>query len=253
MDIKSESCIIIPARFGSSRFPGKPLIEICGKTLIQHVIERCMQVLDKEDIYLATDHEEIAEVAKRLNVNYVFTNTNALTGTDRVAEATYLIQKNYSIIVNVQGDEPLVSPSDIKKCINLKKKNPSRIVNGFSNLDISKVNDLNIPKVLVNEKNELIYISRNPLPGIKEKSNKFNDFKKQVCIYGFNKDELIQFLNFGRKSRLEEIEDIEILRFLELDKKILMFECQECTQAVDVPDDVIIVERILSDNNGKFR
>ena len=250
MDIRSEFCIIIPARFGSSRFPGKPLTKICGKTLIQHVIERCMQVSAKEDIYLATDHQEIAKVAKLLNVNYVFTDSNALTGTDRVAEAINLIQKNYSIIVNVQGDEPLVSPYDIKKCIALKKKNPSKIINGYANLDISKVNDLNIPKVLVNEKNELIYISRSPLPGIKDKLNKFDDFKKQVCIYGFNKEELKQFLNFGRKSKLEKIEDIEILRFLELEKKILMFECKASTQAVDVPEDVIIVEGILNSYNG---
>jgi len=111
--------IIIPARFKSSRFPGKPLKKILDKPMIIRVAEKCVKVVDKKNLFIATDDTRIARTAKKNGFNYKMTPTSCRTGTDRVA---YLSKKiNSKIIINVQGDEPLIKPSDIKKIIKLKK------------------------------------------------------------------------------------------------------------------------------------
>ena len=142
------------------------------------------------------------------------TSDKAQTGTDRIAECVEKL--NYEIIINVQGDEPLVDPEDIKQCIKYKKKFPEKIINGFTFLSkIEDPNNINIPKLITNKKNELIYMSRKAIPGYKSKENKPMEYKKQVCIYGFHKNELLAFREHG-KSEIEHNEDIEILRFFEL-------------------------------------
>ena len=168
-----------------------------------------------------------------------------MTGTDRVAEAS--LQVNYDVIVNVQGDEPLVNPADISNAISLKETHPSRIVNGFTRIsDIECPGSVNIPKVVINESNILLYISRSLIPGSKSESSSSYPYFKQVCIYAFSPDDLLAFASFGRKSSLEAIEDIEILRFLELNRSVLMFECSSGSLAVDVPDDIPLVTKRLS-------
>ena len=108
---------------------------------------------------------------------------------------------------------------------------------------------LNIPKVITTENNFLVYMSRNALPGFKDIKNMPESYKKQVCIYAFSKLELLTFKDFGRKSALESSEDIEILRFLELGHRVLMYECKSSSLAVDVPQDVDPVEQILKLRN----
>ena len=153
----SKIAIIIPARFKSSRFPGKPLAKICGKELIIHVAEKCSKVVGSENLYIATDSQKIKKKVLENSYNVIMTSTKCLTGTDRVAQASKKIKSN--IFINVQGDEPLVSPRDIKKIILAKKKYPKYIICGFS--EITKKEDpfsRNIPKVVLNKFNELIYI-----------------------------------------------------------------------------------------------
>ena len=213
--------------------------------MIIHVAEIAQKVLNKKDIFIATDNNAIEEEVLRHNFNCIRTE-NALTGTDRV----YLASKNldYKFIINIQGDEPLLLSKDIVNCINLKINNPDLIFNGFSYLE--EKNDalsLNIPKLVTDNNDTLLYISRNMIPFYKINGGQQKiKYKKQVCIYGFTKRELALFYNYGKKSYLENIEDIEILRFLELGMKVKMFKCDSRSIAVDVPSDVIKVEEALT-------
>lgn len=239
-----RSVVIIPARYSSSRFPGKPLVNLLNKPMILWVAELSAHAVGASNVYVATDDLRIAEVVNNAGFQTVMTSSNALTGTDRLAEAADKIDAD--IFINVQGDEPLACPEDITKVRNKKLQNIESVVNGFS--WISAQEDpfsVNIPKVITNEKNELIYMSRVALPGFKDKENAPLKYKKQVCIYAFTKKELKDFQGFGRKSEIESCEDIEILRFFELNKTILMVETQPGSLAVDVPDDVYKVEEAL--------
>ncbi|RMJ01775.1 3-deoxy-manno-octulosonate cytidylyltransferase [Marinobacter litoralis] len=239
-----KSVVVIPARYGSSRYPGKPLVELLGKPMILWVAELAAQAVSPENVYVATEDESIAAVVSDAGYNAVMTSDSALTGTDRLAEAASQISAD--IFVNVQGDEPLVDPKDIVRIIDFKKAHMNKVINGFSVLSEGEdPANVNIPKVIATETGRMVYMSRNPLPGFKDATNKPGNYYKQVCIYAFTGDELAQFANYGRKSDLERCEDIEILRFLELGKDIQMVETQPGSLAVDVPEDVAPVEAAL--------
>jgi 3-deoxy-manno-octulosonate cytidylyltransferase (CMP-KDO synthetase) len=243
-----RACTIIPARFSSSRFPGKPLVPLLGKPMILYVAELASQAVGQEHVFVATDDERIALVVEEAGFSALMTSSDAPTGTDRIAEAAQLI--DYDIYVNLQGDEPLVEPEDIRRCIALKSMHPDMIINGFSWIGPEEdPSSVNIPKVIVNEAERLVYISRSLLPGFKSIECAPSRYMKQVCIYGFTLDDLNAFSGFGRKSALENAEDIEILRFFELARPILMYECHPGSLAVDVPQDVERVEAALSVRN----
>lgn len=244
-----RSVVLIPARYSSTRYPGKPLVPLLGKPMILWVAELSAEAVGSKNVYVATEDERIASVVKAAGFQAVMTSDSALTGTDRLAEAAEQIEAD--IYINVQGDEPLAAPADILKVRDEKLRHPNEIINGYSWIsDKEDPHSVNIPKVITNEKNQLVYMSRTALPGFKDKKNAPKSYKKQVCIYAFNKDELIAFRSFGRKSELEHSEDIEILRFLELDKKIRMVETQPGSLAVDVPSDVAPVEDALRTKIG---
>ena len=202
--------IIIPARYKSSRFPGKPLIKIHGTEMVIRVCKICEKVIKKQHIYVATDDNRIARVVKKYGFNFIMTKTNCLTGTDRVSQASKKIKSK--IIINVQGDEPVINPKDIKKIIKAKINFPSHVVCGFNEIPYSDAENINIPKVVFNKNYDMVYMSRALIP--KDKNlNKKNKIFKQVCIYGFNIKELKEFSSLKRKGSLEKIEDIELLRF----------------------------------------
>jgi 3-deoxy-manno-octulosonate cytidylyltransferase (CMP-KDO synthetase) len=236
-----KTVIIIPARFKSSRFPGKPLTSILGKPMILWVAEICAKALPIEFVYIATDDLRIKEVVEEAGFNVVMTSKKALTGTDRIADAANQIDAD--IYINVQGDEPLLNPNDILSIIDIKKKYPNEVINGYCKInDNENPESLNIPKVVFNENNQMLYMSRHLIPGSKSKQIKPPHYFKQVCIYAFNKNELLDFVNFGRKGTLEYFEDIEILRFLDIGSKIRVVETMSSSLAVDVPEDVKKVE-----------
>jgi 3-deoxy-manno-octulosonate cytidylyltransferase (CMP-KDO synthetase) len=244
---KKKTIIIIPARYGSSRFKGKPLVKILGRELILRVADVCAKTIGRENTYIATDSYKIAQKVKNSNFKYLLTSKKCLTGTDRVAEASKKVKAD--IYINVQGDEPLVNPRDIKKIITAKKKYPKHVICGFDK--IHKLQDpksLNLPKVVVNSKNELVYISRSLIPGSK-KEVKNKKYFKQVCIYAFNYVELKKFFSLKRKSFIEDMEDIEILRFFDLDIKIKMVKLNSNSVAVDEISDVKKAEKIIRANN----
>ncbi|MDC0992861.1 3-deoxy-manno-octulosonate cytidylyltransferase [Alphaproteobacteria bacterium] len=241
---KSKACVIIPARYESSRFPGKPLVTLLGKPMILWVAELSALAVNKEHVYVATDDMRIVDKVREAGFSALMTSSDALTGTDRLAEAARMLE--YDIYVNVQGDEPLVNPSDIRRCIEIKTQYPNQIVNGYCwmNADEDPAN-VNVPKIISNENERLVYISRAPLPAYKDKKNAPKQFKKQVCIYGFSRGDLEAFSSFGKKSKLEQAEDIEILRFFEINREVHMYECSAGSLAVDVPEDVKRVEQAL--------
>ena len=240
-----RSVVLIPARYASSRYPGKPLVPLLGKPMILWVAELSEQAVGRENVYIATDDQRIADMVALSGFQPIMTSNNALTGTDRLAEASEQIEAD--IYINVQGDEPLVHPSDILKIRDAKLGTPNMIINGFSWISEQEdPNSINIPKVITTEDNTLVYMSRVALPGYKDAKHAPRRFKKQVCIYAFNRRELHEFHQFGRKSKLEQSEDIEILRFLELGKTIRMLETHPGSLAVDAPEDVPGVEAALA-------
>lgn len=239
-----RSVVIIPARYSSSRYPGKPLVHLLGKPMILWVAELSSMAVGRSNVYVATEDGRIEEVVKQAGFQAVMTSNDLPTGTDRLAEAAQNIDAD--IYINVQGDEPLVDPQDIIKVRDAKIANMQDVINGFSWISANEdPNDINIPKVITNENNELVYMSRVALPGYKIIENAPRSYKKQVCIYAFTKKELESFYKFCRKSQLEHCEDIEILRFFELNKKIRMVETKPGSLAVDVPSDVAKVEAVM--------
>ena len=239
-----KSVVIIPARYASTRFPGKPLVDLAGKPMIIWVAELSAKAVGHDNVYVATDDSRIAQVVEQQGYQTLMTRSDALTGTDRLAEAAE--QLDADIIINVQGDEPLLDPADIIKIRDAKLQNPDQIINGYCWLTPSEdPNNVNLPKVITNEQDQLVYMSRQAIPGYKDAKNAPKGYKKQVCIYAFSKDELQAFKHFGRKSQLEACEDIEILRFLEFNKTIKMVETQGGSLAVDVKEDIApVVEQL---------
>ena len=237
-----KTSIIIPARYGSSRYRGKPLVKILGREMILRVADICKKIKNVR-VFIATDSKKIASVAEKNDYDYIMTSKNCLTGTDRVAEASKKIKSE--IFINVQGDEPTISPRDIQKIINTKKKFPNHVICGYDKIhNFESPKNINLPKVVVNSKDELIYISRALVPGTKKKNQNINYFK-QVCIYAFNKKQLKKFRLKKRKSIIEKIEDIEILRFFDLDEKIKMVKLNSNSVAVDEMRDVKKAEKLL--------
>ena len=236
--------VVIPARYKSSRFPGKPLVKLLGKPMIQWVAELSKKAVSKENVFIATDDERIAKVVVNAGYQVVMTSEHCLTGTDRLSEVAKKIDAD--IYLNVQGDEPLVDPSDILKVIEAKKAYPNEVINGYAVISNEEdPNSVNIPKVIFTEDKRLVYMSRLALPGFKEQKNAPPNYYKQVCIYAFNRQELLDYGSYGKKSPLEYSEDIEIIRFLEWGQPIRLVETRSGSLAVDIVEDVKKVEEAL--------
>ena len=211
--------------------------------MILRVADICKKIKNVR-VFIATDSKKIANVAEKNGYDYIMTSKNCLTGTDRVAEASKKIKSE--IFINVQGDEPTISPRDIQKIMNTKKKFPNHVICGYDKIhNFESPKNINLPKVVVNSKDELIYISRALVPGAKKKKNKNVNYFKQVCIYAFNKKQLKKFHLKKRKSIIEKMEDIEILRFFEIDEKIKMVKLNSNSVAVDEMRDVKKAEKLL--------
>jgi len=236
---------VIPARFKSSRFPGKPLADIHGKPMILHVYENAMKVSHFNKVLIATDDERIASECTRHGMSFVMTSDEHKTGTDRVAEVAEKYAADF--YVNIQGDEPLVSPDTIERAIQPAISNADfDAINLMTEIrDISDLVNSTIPKVVVNIRNEAIFFSRSPIPYPKNERPKYY---KQVCVYVFKRDALRRFVSLAR-GPIEQSEDIEMLRFLEDRMTVKMVEVREDSVAVDTAADLEVVKNILA--NGK--
>ena len=227
--------VVIPARYKSKRLPGKPLANIGGLPMIVRTYNQCAKVVSKDKIVVATDNLKIKNVCNEYNIKSIITSKKCLTGTDRVAEVAKKIK--CSFYINVQGDEPFFNPNDLKMLIKEAERKPKEVINGYTEIKDRKLFfSSSIPKVVFDKKDYLLYMSRGPIP-----SNKTLEFKKawrQVCAYSFPRKALFDFTKTKNKTPVESIEDIEILRFLEMGYKVKMIKMSNKSLAVDNNEDL---------------
>ena len=241
--IRSQSLqnaiIVIPARYESSRLPGKPLIELLGISMLRRTFNRCIQVFPRESTYVATDDQRIADHCHEWDMPVLMTPKDCLTGTDRVACAAQQIDAD--IYIDVQGDEPVLDPKDITKILETARQHPGEVINGMCPIDSEEMFfSPTIPKVVSRPDGRLLYMSRGAIPI--NKAHAFVLAKRQVCVYAFPKEALVDFSSAKEKSPLESIEDIEILRFLEMGYEVRMIDLSDYSVAVDVPEDIARAE-----------
>jgi len=229
--------VVIPARFQSSRFPGKPLADLGGSPLIEHVWRRCCEAVDARDVVIATDDDRIAAVASVFGAVVEMTSSACLTGTDRVAEVA--ARRCADWYVNVQGDEPFVDPVAIRTVIRrAQATNPDIVaINAMSVItDEASFRSETVPKPVTDISGRLMYMSRAAIPTDKEL--RFRSAFRQVGLYAFRSRALSLYQPGATKSTLEEIEDIEILRLLEAGLSVQMVEVPASGIAVDTPEDL---------------
>lgn len=227
--------VVIPARYRSSRLPGKPLIDIGGETLLRRTYLQCVKAVPAEQVVVATDDARIRAHCEATGMRVVMTSPDCATGTDRVAEVARALPAD--LYVNVQGDEPLFNPDDITVTLDAARAHPGKVLNGYAPIDEENLfRSPTIPKVVLRPDGRLLYMSRNAVPSTKTFG--FVRAWRQICIYAFPPDALQAFAATPSKTPLEELEDIEILRFLELGYEVQMVPMSAHSIAVDTPEDV---------------
>lgn len=242
-----KTLIVIPARFHSTRFPGKPLADLAGMPLVQHVWNRCCQAIERNDVIVATDDDRIATVARRFGARVELTSEDCLTGTDRVAEVAARVTADWYI--NVQGDEPFIAPADLASLLQATREVEDDIaaINAMTSIfEESDFRSSTVPKVVTDSHGVLLYMSRGSIPTDKQLG--FATARRQVGIYAFRRQSLRAYHPRATRSPLEELEDIELLRLLESGAKIQMIEVNTPGPAVDTPHDLLRAESILASN-----
>ncbi len=247
--------MIIPARWASSRFPGKPLAPICGKPMIQWVVEKARKASLVSEVIVATDDKRIADVVAAFGGRAVMTSAGHPSGTDRIAEVAEGLE--YDIVVNVQGDEPLIPPENIDLAVRPLMNDRSITVSTLM-MRITGIEDIfdpNIVKVVVDREGLALYFSRAPIPydrddwrDMRSRENKnpvtFPVYK-HIGLYAYAKDFLMQFPRLP-SSMLESVEKLEQLRILENGISIKVMETDKISLGVDCPEDLVKVERLLA-------
>lgn len=242
--------IVIPARYDSNRFPGKPLADICGKTMIQHVWEAAIQT-GAEEIIIATDDKRIREEAKKFGAEVEMTDSNHESGSDRIAEV--ISNRNWddeTIIVNLQGDEPLTPPQLLTQvATDLSIHKEANMTTLCTKIDNHQdLEDPNVVKVVHDDRNFALYFSRAPIPYIRDHDPKVAPIfaLRHIGIYGYRAEFLKRYTNMSM-GRLEEIERLEQLRALRHGAKIFVGRCMEApAHGVDTPEDLERVTEILN-------
>ncbi len=246
---------IIPARFASTRFPGKPLVNLCGKPMLQWVIEGAKTSSLISEIFVATDNIDIAKLAEVCGVRAIMTSENCQTGSDRIFEASEILKKEnkiFDVILNIQGDEPLITKKYIDPLVNAFAQQPDLDMATLAHpLNSDEILNLNAVKVLLNEKSEAIYFSRLPIPFSREKFS-VGDFnscvQKHIGIYAYKTTFLEKFCQTSQ-SQIEIAESLEQLRALHLGAKIKVVSVNEPIQGIDTPDDAKLFEKKYNEMN----
>lgn len=234
---------VIPARYQSSRFVGKPLIEICGVPMIKRTYFQARQSTALDELLVATDDDRIMDYCRSEEIPVIMTSQACPTGTDRIAEVAR--SHPYDLYVNIQGDEPVIDPISISQVVDLYHANG----NGYIAYNLYKVisdpvmiSSNSVVKVVVNEADETMYMSRLPVPY--SKSGKAPRFKQQIPVYGFTPNALAIYESSGKTCN-ESLEDVELLRLVDLGHKVKMAETEAVSIAVDHPEDLARVEEFL--------
>lgn len=239
-----EAVGIIPARFGSTRFEGKVLKDLCGKPVIQHVYERAKKARLLEDLIIAADDDRIIKVVQEFGGKAVFTSKSHNTGTDRLTEVVN--QMDVKIVVNIQGDEPLINPLIIDDLVRTMQAEPdlamATVVKKSRSAEEFKSPD--VVKAILNQNNYALYFSRSPIPTLLNLEDKDAFFYKHIGIYAYNKDFLFTYKKLSN-TYLETGERLEQLRALENGYKIKAIETKFETVGVDTPEDLELAKSLL--------
>lgn len=232
---------IVPARYASTRFPGKPLVDIAGKSMIQRVYEQAKKCVHLTEVIVATDDQRIFDHVTGFSGIAVMTSSDHQSGTDRCAEVA-LKHAEYDVIINIQGDEPYIDPQQITKLISCFNDKGTQIATLIKKVQTGhELHNTNSPKVIINKQAEAIYFSRSPLPHIRghEPQNWLQHFTyfKHIGIYGYRADILQQITKLP-VSALEKAENLEQLRWIENGYKIKVAETELETYAIDTPEDL---------------
>lgn len=235
---------IIPARYNSSRLPGKPLKNICGKTMIQRVYEQVKKVSLVDKIMVATEDKRIFDEINSFKGNAIMTSKNHKTGTDRLAEVAKKIDSD--IIVNVQGDEPLIDPFVIKSAIKPLLLDESLKMSTLKHLikDENELDNPNVVKVIADKNDNAVYFSRSKIPFARN-NQKFN-YYKHIGLYVYRRDFLLKFAEM-KSTPLEVQESLEQLRVIENGFKIKVIETKYNSIGVDTKEDLYKVRNILEE------
>jgi 3-deoxy-manno-octulosonate cytidylyltransferase (CMP-KDO synthetase) len=248
----SKAAGIIPARWGSTRFPGKALHSIAGKPLLRHVWERCRRAKKLERVIIATDDFRIAETAFDWGAEVAMTSPNHASGTDRIAEVAAKL-KPFAHIINIQGDEPLVDPKLIDRLVRelQRDKKLEMITAAHPFEDPHDAESPHQVKVVVNQSGDALYFSRAPIPFFRDTSESTKYFRHQG-IYGYRRDLLLRFVRC-KTSPLEQAEALEQLRALENGVRIRVVMTGSGSPGVDTPEDARAIERLLKSTGRRAR
>jgi len=232
---------VIPARYNSSRIPGKPLIEIAGRPMIQWVYDRASQASSLAEVLVATEDERVLRTVEDFGGRALMTRSDHLSGIDRVAEVAETIQGD--VFVNIQGDEPLIAVDTIEKVCSPFEGN-ARVQVTTARVEITDPEEINNPhvvKVVTNEQGRALYFSRAPIPYLR---NEPGSIYKHLGIYGYRR-EFLRMLSKLRPSKLEDIEALEQLRLLENGIPIQVVEVAQDSVGVDTLEDLDRVRPLL--------
>lgn len=233
---------VIPARFASTRFPGKPLAMIHGKSMIRRVYEQALMAKTLTSVVVATDDTRIFEEVMNFDGKAVFTNPNHPSGTDRCLEALNLEDESFDAVVNIQGDEPFIDPGQIEQLAELLKNPNVQIATLAKKITSSEeLFNANVVKVIFNASGKAIYFSRNPIPYIRgiEKSEWLQnfDFFKHIGLYGYRVETLSEITQIPQ-SKFEKAESLEQLRWLENGFSIAVGITEKESFGIDTPEDL---------------
>jgi len=242
-----KTAAVIPCRFQSSRFEGKPLASIGGKPMMWHVYQQVAKAASIDVGYIATDSEEIGKACDELGLRWIMTSKQHLTGTDRVAECARKLDAD--VIVNVQGDEPFILPESIDAVTKALLESPINGLaasNGYGIIDSEEdVNDQGVVKVIFSVSNLALAYSRLPIPLAFRKDT---SHYRQLGLYAFHKDAL-EFFAATNQGPIEAAEAVEMYRFVEHDQPVLMVRVEESGVAVDTPADLFKARQIYDKLN----
>jgi len=243
---RSTVVIVIPARYGSTRLPGKPLVSLAGKPMIQRVYEQAKKAKTAGRVIVATDDERILQVVEGFGGEARMTRADHRTGTERIAEVAAHTQRE--VFVNLQGDEPLLDPAAVDAAVNSLLEEPAAAVATVAVLirTPADIMDPNVVKTVLDFDDNALYFSRAPIPWVRDSAHKTHArHLKHLGLYVFQRDALLEYPTLPQ-GELERLEQLEQLRWMENGWKIRVAEVEHDAVSVDVPEDVARVEGLLA-------
>jgi 3-deoxy-manno-octulosonate cytidylyltransferase (CMP-KDO synthetase) len=239
--------VVIPARYASSRLPGKPLVALAGKPMVQRVYERAKRAQTVTRVVVATDDQRIVDAVKAIGGEARMTRPDHRTGTERIAEVA--AHEPGDIFVNVQGDEPLIDPAAIDTAVGALLEEPAAQIATVATpiRHAADIMDPNVVKTVLDFEGNALYFSRAPIPWIRDTQQKVHvQYWKHLGLYVFQRDALLEYPTLPH-GELEKIEQLEQLRWLENGWKIRVAEVAHDSVSVDVAEDVARIERLLKE------